>query len=113
MSPRKMQTPDLVRLTIAVGAACALLCVPIAYAGIADEAIDTAARMERLSIIGFLSFAVVVSQTGFFWLLRVLVLRDATERKEATEQRKELSKVIETAAAAMMACHDARQARGG
>jgi hypothetical protein len=106
MSPRKMKSPDLIRLTIAVGVVSVMLCAPVAYAGIADDAIDAAARVERLSIIGVLTCGIITAWTAFFWLLRIIFTRDAAERRE-------LQKVVEANTAAMMACHDARQARGG
>ena len=105
MSPRKMPSRDLIRLTITVGVASVLMFAPIAYAGITVEALDAAERMERLSIIGVLACGIITANTAFFWLLRIVFQRDSAERRE-------LSKVIEQNTAAMMACHDARQRKG-
>lgn len=96
-----MQTPDLVRLTITVGIISVVLCAPIAYAGMADEAIDAAARVERLSIIGVLTCGIITAWTAFFWLLRQVLVRFSTGEKE-------LSQVIQANTAAMLACHDER-----
>lgn len=97
-----MQTPDLVRLTIAVGIISVVLCAPIAYAGIADEAIDAAQRVERLSIIGVLTCGIITAWGAFFWLLRQVLVRLSAGEKE-------LSAVIQANTAAMLACHDERQ----
>ena len=102
MSPRKMKTPDLVRLTIAVGILSVVLCAPIAYAGIADDAIDAAQRVERLSIIGVLTCGIITAWGAFFWLLRIVFQRDSAERKE-------LAEIIQGCTAAMQSCHDERQ----
>ena len=101
MSPRKMPSRDLIRLTITVGVASVFMFAPIAYAGITVEALDAAERMERLSIIGVLTCGIITAWTAFFWLLRIIFARDSAERLE-------LSKVIQENTAAKMLCHEER-----
>ena len=102
MSPRKMPSPDLIRLTITVGIISVIMMAPIAYAGITGEAFDAAERMERLSIIGVLTCGVVTAWASFFWLLRIIFARDAAERRD-------FARVIEANTAAMALCHEERQ----